>query len=169
VGLPSFASIRAQQAYPTSHSPTYTCNLYYSLCEKKQFFSILSFRRVNYIFYKLYINTKHAQFWLRMSSWRIFVWKQVLSSFFMCFLRSSYIQPCGWNCPRVEGQGSQKIVFFAHKILGFHFFFTFFVLMVLYDVTFNVTTMIWMWKFPFCLAGTTNFDGLLCKISIRMW
>jgi hypothetical protein len=36
------------------------------------------------------------------------------------------MQPCGRNCPRAEGQGSQKIVCFAHKILGFHFFFTFF-------------------------------------------
>jgi hypothetical protein len=45
-----------------------------------------------------------------------------LSSFFMYFLRSSYMQPCGWNCPRAEGQGSQKIVCFAHRILVFHFF-----------------------------------------------
>jgi hypothetical protein len=53
------------------------------------------------------------------------------------------MQPCGWNCPRVEGQGSQKIVCFAHKILVFHFFCTpFFLLMVLHDVTFNVTTTI---------------------------
>jgi hypothetical protein len=51
-----------------------------------------------------------------------FCWKQVLSSFFMFFLRSSYMQPCGWNCPRAEGQGSQKIVCFAHKILVFHIF-----------------------------------------------
>jgi hypothetical protein len=36
------------------------------------------------------------------------------------------MQPCGLNCPRAEGQGSQKIVCFAHKILVFHFFFTFF-------------------------------------------
>jgi hypothetical protein len=32
------------------------------------------------------------------------------------------MQPCGRNCPRAEGQGSQKIVCFAHKILVFHFF-----------------------------------------------
>jgi hypothetical protein len=36
------------------------------------------------------------------------------------------MQPCGWNCPRAEGQGSQKIVCFAHKILVFHFFSFFF-------------------------------------------
>jgi hypothetical protein len=47
-------------------------------------------------------------------------------SFFMYFLRSSYMQPCGWNCPRAEGQGSQKIVCIAHKILVFHFFSLFF-------------------------------------------
>jgi hypothetical protein len=41
----------------------------------------------------------------------------------MYFLRSSYMQPCGWNCPRAEGQGSQKIVCFAYKIWVFHFFF----------------------------------------------
>jgi hypothetical protein len=28
-----------------------------------------------------------------------FIYKQVLSSFFMYFLRSSYMQPCGGNCP----------------------------------------------------------------------
>jgi hypothetical protein len=55
-----------------------------------------------------------------------FCWKQVLSSFFMYFLRSSYMQPCGWNCPSAEGQGSQKIVCFVHKILVFHFFSHFF-------------------------------------------
>jgi hypothetical protein len=80
---------------------------------------------VNYIFHKLSVNTKHAQFWLYMSPWRILCWKQVLSSFFMNFLRSSYMQPCGWNYPRAEGQGSQKIVWIAHKILVFHFFSSF--------------------------------------------
>jgi hypothetical protein len=45
---------------------------------------------------------------------------------FLYFLRSFYMQPCGWNCQRAEGQGSQKIVCFVHKILVFHFFFTFF-------------------------------------------
>jgi hypothetical protein len=47
-----------------------------------------------------------------------FCWKQVLSSFFMYFLRSSYMQPCGWNYPRAEGQGSQKIVCFAIERKG---------------------------------------------------
>jgi hypothetical protein len=36
------------------------------------------------------------------------------------------MQPCGWNCPRAEGHGSQKIVCFAYKILVFHFFSLFF-------------------------------------------
>jgi hypothetical protein len=35
--------------------------------------SIFSFRQVNYIFHKLSVNTKHAQFQLCMSPWRIFV------------------------------------------------------------------------------------------------
>jgi hypothetical protein len=65
----------------------------------------------------------------------------------MYFLKSSYMQPCGWNCPRIEGHGFQKIFCFAHKILVFHFFSLFFLLMVLHDDTFNVTTMIWMWSF----------------------
>jgi hypothetical protein len=34
-----------------------------------------------------------------------FCWKQVLSSFFMYFLKSSYMQPCGWKCLRAGGQG----------------------------------------------------------------
>jgi hypothetical protein len=49
------------------------------------------------------------------------------------------MQPCGRNCPRAEGQSYQKIVCFAHKILVLHFLF---LLMVLHDVTFNVTTTI---------------------------
>jgi hypothetical protein len=36
------------------------------------------------------------------------------------------MQPCGCNCPRAEGQGSQKIVCFALKILVFHIFSLFF-------------------------------------------
>jgi hypothetical protein len=49
--------------------------------------------------------------------------------------------PCGYNCPRAEGQGGKKEVCFAHKILVFRFFSLFFLLlMVLHDVTFNVTT-----------------------------
>jgi hypothetical protein len=38
-----------------------------SFCEDKFIFSIFSFRRVNYIFHKLSVNTKHVQFRLRMS------------------------------------------------------------------------------------------------------
>jgi hypothetical protein len=53
------------------------------------------------------------------------------------------MQPCGWNCPKAEGQGSQKIVFFAYKILVFNFFSPlFFLEMILHDVTFNVTATI---------------------------
>jgi hypothetical protein len=48
--------------------------------------------------------------------------KRVLSSIFLYFLRSSYMQPCGWNCPRAKGQGAKKKVCFAHRILDFHFF-----------------------------------------------
>jgi hypothetical protein len=51
-----------------------------------------------------------------------FCWKRVFSSFFMYFLRSSNMQPCGWSCPRAKGQGAKKEVCFAHKILVSHFF-----------------------------------------------
>jgi hypothetical protein len=51
-----------------------------------------------------------------------FYWKWVLSLFFLYFLRSSNMQPCGWNCPRAEGQAAKKEVSFAHRILVFHFF-----------------------------------------------
>jgi hypothetical protein len=67
----------------------------------------------------------------------------------MYFIRSSYMQPCGWNCPRAEEHGFQKIVCFAYKILVFHFFSLLFLLIVLHDVTFNVTTTIRMWSFWF--------------------
>jgi hypothetical protein len=41
-----------------------------AVCVKKNnFFSIFPFRWVNYIFHKLSVNTKHAQFRLRMSPW----------------------------------------------------------------------------------------------------
>jgi hypothetical protein len=65
-----------------------------------------------------------------------FCWKRVLSSFFLYFLRSSYMQ--GWRAiyfscismwlklPKGWRVGSQKIYCFAHKILVFHLFFTFF-------------------------------------------
>jgi hypothetical protein len=52
------------------------------------------------------------------------------------------MQPCGRNYPRAEGHGSQKIVCFTHKILVFHFFSFFSLLMVLHDVTFNATNTI---------------------------
>jgi hypothetical protein len=46
----------------------------WAACVKKNnFFSIFSFGRVNYVFHKLSVNTKHAQFRLCMSPWRIFV------------------------------------------------------------------------------------------------
>jgi hypothetical protein len=53
-----------------------------------------------------------------------FCWKQVLSSFFLYFLRSSYKQPCGSNCPRAKRQGAKKEVCFSHRILVFYFFFS---------------------------------------------
>jgi hypothetical protein len=48
------------------------------------------------------------------------------------------------NCPKAERQGAKKEVSFAHRILAFHFFSILFLLMVLHDVTFNVTDTILM-------------------------
>jgi hypothetical protein len=79
-----------------------------------------------------------------------FCWNQVLSSFYMNFLGSSYMQSCGWNCPEVEGQGFKKIVCSTYKILIFHFISPFYFLhMVLHDITFNVIAMSWLWSFDF--------------------
>jgi hypothetical protein len=51
-----------------------------------------------------------------------FCWKQVLSSIFLYFPSSSYMQPCGQNCPRAERQVAKNKFCFAHKILVFTFF-----------------------------------------------
>jgi hypothetical protein len=80
----------------------------------------------------------------------------------MYFLRSSYMQPCGWNCPRAEGPGFSKIVCFVHKILVFHFFFW---LMALYDVTFNVIDTIWIWSFWFFSRIFTRF--IVLKFGVK--
>jgi hypothetical protein len=52
--------------------------------------------------------------------------KTVIKLIFLYFMRSSYMQPCGWNYPRAVGQGVKKEVCFAHRILVFHFFSLFF-------------------------------------------
>jgi hypothetical protein len=52
------------------------------------------------------------------------------------------MQPSGQNSPSAKGQGAKKKVCFAHRILVFDFFHSLFWLMVLHDVTFNVTAMI---------------------------
>jgi hypothetical protein len=60
-------------------------------------------------------------------------------------MRSSYKQlhATMWlKLPRAEGQGAKNEVCFAYRILVCHFFSLFFLLMVLHDVTFNVTATI---------------------------
>jgi hypothetical protein len=52
------------------------------------------------------------------------------------------MQPHGLNCQGIEGQGAKKEICFVHKILGFHFLHILFLLMILHDGIFNVTT--WM-------------------------
>ena len=44
---------------------------------------------------------------------------------FMYFLKISYTQPHGWNCPKTKKEGAKKKLCFAHKILDFHFFYNF--------------------------------------------
>jgi hypothetical protein len=80
--------------------------------------------------------------------------KHVLSSFFLYFLRSSYMQPCRQNCPRAEGHGDKKEICIDHRILVFYFFSILFFLMVLHDVTFIVAATICMWIF---LIFSRNF------------
>jgi hypothetical protein len=86
-----------------------------------------------------------------------FLLKTSINLIFHVFFKE---QPCGWNCPRAEGQGFQKIVCFAHKVLVFHSLFS---LVVLYDDTFNVTTTIWMWSFWFF------FKNFYKVHSIEVW
>jgi hypothetical protein len=45
----------------------------WATCVKILFFSFFSFRWVNYIFHKVFVNTNHIKFQLRMSPWWIFV------------------------------------------------------------------------------------------------
>jgi hypothetical protein len=55
-------------------------------CEKIfYFFSIISFGQVNYIFHKLFGNTKHVQFRLHISPWWIFWFKMGCKFIFLVF------------------------------------------------------------------------------------
>jgi hypothetical protein len=47
---------------------------------------------------------------------------KALRSFFMYFLRNSYMQPWGWKCPWAEGHGAKKKVYLILTILVVHFF-----------------------------------------------
>jgi hypothetical protein len=67
--------------------------------------------------------------------------------------------PKGWRA------GFSKIVCFAHKIVVFHFFSLFFLLMVLHDVTLNVTATIWMWSFWFFSRIFTR--SILLKFGVK--
>jgi hypothetical protein len=106
----------------------------------------LSFRQVNYIFHKLLGNTKHVKFWLRITPWWSFVQNEIKVHFSCTF----------WGAPHVAeiAQGLKGMVLRKKFVLpieswfftSFHFFF---LLMVLYDVIFNVTATICMWSFWF--------------------
>jgi hypothetical protein len=47
---------------------------------------------------------------------------KALRSFFMYFLRNSYMQPCRWKCPWAERHGAKKKVCLILTILVVHFF-----------------------------------------------
>ena len=49
--------------------------------------------------------------------------KRVLSSFFLYFLRSSYMQPCGWNCLNRVLRKSFVLSIESWFFTFFHFFF----------------------------------------------
>jgi hypothetical protein len=107
------------------------------------------------MFHKLSNNTKYVKFQLHMSLWWI-LFNKVCIFIFLYFLKSSYMQPRGQNFPRAEREGAKKEVYFAHRILGFHFFPLFFFFMVLCDVIFNETSPIWIWRFWFFSRNFTS-------------
>jgi hypothetical protein len=64
------------------------------------------------------------------------------------------MQPCGWNYPRVEGQGAKKEVCIAHRILVFHLLFFF----------------SWFYMMSFCHPYNLNMKFLLFfKTFTRSW
>jgi hypothetical protein len=75
------------------------------------------------------------------------------------------MQPCGWNCPRAEGQGSQKKFALPIKSWFSTFFHFFFLLLVLHDITFNVTATIWMWSFLFFSRILTR--SIVLKFGVK--
>jgi hypothetical protein len=52
------------------------------------------------------------------------------------------LRTCFYNCKRVEGHGAKKVLCIAHRILDFFFLQFLFLLMLLHDVIYNVTTLI---------------------------
>jgi hypothetical protein len=87
-------------------------------------------RKIN--FFQFFLdewNTYFTSFlWILSTSNSDSVWVhgEILLKTGIKLIRSSYMKTCGWNWPRAERQGSQKIICFAHKILVFHFFSLFF-------------------------------------------
>jgi hypothetical protein len=75
--------------------------------KKNNFFSIFFFRRVNYIFRKLSVNTKHVQFRLRMSRGE-FLLKKGIKLIFHVFYEELLHAAMWLKLPRAEGQGAQK-------------------------------------------------------------
>jgi hypothetical protein len=65
-----------------------------SLCEEFYFFSIFPFR-LNYIFLEAFREYQAPQILTPYEPMVNFCWKQVFSSVFLHFMRSSYRQPCG--------------------------------------------------------------------------
>jgi hypothetical protein len=73
------------------------------------FLIIFSFKKVDYIFYKLSTNTKKIQFQFCMSSWCIFI-SDGLWFHFSCILWEVLYATTCLNCPRIEGHSAKNEV-----------------------------------------------------------
>ena len=83
--------------------------------QKNNFFPIFSFEQVDYIFHKLFENTKHVKFQLCMSCGEV-LFKMGFKFIF------PVISTCSQVAETAQGQGAKKEVCFVHRILVFHFF-----------------------------------------------
>jgi hypothetical protein len=78
------------------------------------------------------------------------------------------MQPCSWNCPKVEGYGAKKEVSFCPRNLRFPHLSTFlFLLMALHNVTFNMTIMTWIWSYWFFSGYKVHSLHVLRELPIK--
>jgi hypothetical protein len=78
---------------------------------------------------------------------------------FPLFLEELLYPPTWLELPKDSRSRCQKRFFIeclAHKILGFHYFSIFVLLVILHDAIFNVPTLIWMWSLSFFSRNSTS-------------